>query len=53
MVKRLVTLQDTFLETDLTKIKKICEQNETQTPTEMKMYYDVKSGKYKADYKYD
>ena len=39
--------------TDLTKIKKICEQNETQTPTEIKMYYDVKSGKYKADYKYD
>lgn len=39
--------------TDLSKIKSICEQNETQTPTEIKMYYDVKSSKYKADYKYD
>ena len=39
--------------TDLTKIKEICEQNETQTPTEIKMYYDVKSGNYNADYKYD
>lgn len=39
--------------TDLAKIIKIYEQNETQTPTEIKMYYDVKSGKYKADYKYD
>lgn len=39
--------------TDLEKIKKICEQNEIQTPTEIKMYYDVKNGKYNADYKYD
>lgn len=39
--------------TDLEKIKKICEQNEIQTPTEIKMYYDVKTGKYNADYKYD
>lgn len=38
--------------TDLSKIKKLCEENETQTPTEIKMYYDVKSGKYKADYNY-
>lgn len=39
--------------TDLEKIKKICEQNEIQTPTEIKMYYDVKTGKYNADYKYN
>lgn len=39
--------------TDLNKIKKLCEQNETRTPTEIKMYYDVKSSKFKADYKYD
>lgn len=39
--------------TDLEKIKVICEQNEIQTPTEIKMYYDVKTGKYNADYKYD
>lgn len=38
---------------DLQKIKRICEQNETPTPTEIKMYYDVKTGKYNADYKYD
>ena len=35
--------------TDLEKIKKKCEQNEIQTPTEIKMYYDVKTGKYNAD----
>ena len=39
--------------TDLEKIKKICKQNEIQTPTEIKMYYDVKTGKYNADYKYN
>ncbi len=39
--------------TDLEKIKKICEQNEIKTPTEIKMYYDVKTGKYNADYKYN
>lgn len=39
--------------TDLEMIKKTCEQNEIQTPTEIKMYYDVKTGKYNADYKYD
>lgn len=39
--------------TDLQKIRQICEQNEIQIPTEIKMYYDVKTGKYSADYKYD
>lgn len=39
--------------TDLQKIRQIYEQNEIQIPTEIKMYYDVKTGKYSADYKYD
>lgn len=39
--------------TDLGRIEELCKQNEINTPTEMKMYYDVKSGKYNADYKYD
>lgn len=39
--------------TDLEKIKKLCKENKMKTPTEIKMYYDVKSGKYKADYNYD
>lgn len=39
--------------TDLNRIKNLCEQNKTRTPTEIKMYYDVKSSKFKADYKYD
>lgn len=38
---------------DLEKIKSLCKENATPTPTEMKMYYDVKNGKYKADYKYE
>jgi len=38
---------------DLEKIKKLCEKHAMPIPTEMKMYYDVKSGKYNADYKYE
>jgi len=38
---------------DLLKIKKLCEENETKTPTEIKMYYDVKTGKFDATYKYE
>ena len=38
---------------DLDKIRKLCEQYEAQTPREMKMYYDVKTGKYNADYRYE
>ncbi|MDR0949323.1 MAG: hypothetical protein LBM69_07395 [Lachnospiraceae bacterium] len=37
---------------DLLKIRSLCEQNETQTPSEIKMFYDVKSHKFNADYKY-
>lgn len=39
--------------TDLLKIKKLCRENEIKTPTEIKMYYDVETGKYRADYNYE
>ena len=39
--------------TDLEKIRSLCEKNDIQTPTELKMYYDVQNGKYNVDYKYD
>ena len=38
---------------DLNKIIRLCEENEMKIPTEIKMYYDVKVGKYSADYKYE
>ena len=38
---------------DLEKIKALCRENDTKTPTEIKMYYDVKTGKFDVDYKYD
>lgn len=38
---------------DLQKIKKVCEVYNTPVPTQLKMYYDVNSGKYNADYKYE
>ena len=38
---------------DLEKIKRLCKEYDVKTPTELKMYYDVKKGSYKADYKYD
>ena len=38
---------------DLRKIRKVCEKYERPCPTEMKMCYDVKTGKYEASYKYD
>lgn len=37
---------------DLGKIKALCKEYDMATPTELKMYYDVKSGKYNADYQY-
>ena len=39
--------------TDLEKIKNLCEEYETKTPTEIKMYYDNITGEYTASYKYD
>ncbi|WP_212926554.1 immunity protein YezG family protein [Oceanobacillus sp. J11TS1] len=38
---------------DIEKIKKICEEYKKDMPTEMKLIYDVRSGKFKAEYKYD
>lgn len=38
---------------DLIAIKKLCAECDTKTPTELKMYYDIKLGKYKAEYQYD
>ncbi|HDR7613117.1 TPA: DUF600 family protein [Bacillus mycoides] len=38
---------------DIKKIKELCKEYERDMPTEMKLIYDVKSGKFKAEYKYD
>lgn len=38
---------------DLDKIKDVCDKYNMPTPTEIKMYYDVDSGKYNANYKYE
>ena len=35
------------------KIKELCEEYERDIPTELKLIYDAKSGKLKAEYKYD
>lgn len=48
-------LRKQFLQTgtmDLINIKNLCQEYETPTPSEMKMFYDVKTGKYNADYEY-
>jgi len=37
---------------DLEKVKNICINYDMPIPTEMKMYYDAKTGKYDAQYKY-
>jgi hypothetical protein len=38
---------------DLEKIKSVCKLFNNPVPTEIKMYYDVNTGKYNADYKYN
>lgn len=38
---------------DLEKIRDLCKENDTQTPTEIKMIYSLKDSKYSADYKYE
>lgn len=38
---------------DLQKVKELCEEYETPTPTEIKMYYDVGTHKYNAECKYE
>lgn len=39
--------------TDIGRIIELCKNYETKVPTEMKMVYNVCTGKYNADYKYD
>lgn len=38
---------------DIEKIKVLCEEHGRDMPTEMKLIYDVKSGNFKAEYKYE
>ncbi|MGG0656879.1 DUF600 domain-containing protein [Rummeliibacillus pycnus] len=38
---------------DIKKVKVLCKEYERDMPTEMKLIYDVKSGGFKAEYKYD
>lgn len=38
---------------DLEKVEVICKKYNMPIPTEMKLYYDVTSGKYDAKYKYE
>lgn len=38
---------------DVEKIKELCKKHEKDMPTELKLIYDVKSGKLQAEYKYD
>ncbi|MED4461275.1 immunity protein YezG family protein [Metabacillus fastidiosus] len=38
---------------DIEKIEELCKEYERDMPTEMKLIYDNKSGRFKAEYKYD
>ena len=38
---------------DIEKAAKLCKEYERDMPTEMKLIYDVKTGNFKAEYKYD
>lgn len=38
---------------DIEKIEELCKEYERDMPTEMKLIYDTKSGRFKAEYKYD
>lgn len=38
---------------DLESLQKICEKYNKPVPVEMKLYYDVTTGKFNADYKYE
>ena len=38
---------------DLDKIRRVCEKYNMPIPTQMKMIYDIRTGKYDADYRYD
>ena len=38
---------------DLGRLNAVCRKHNMPAPTELKLYYDVKSGKFNADYKYE
>lgn len=38
---------------DLNKVRNVCQKYNMPLPAEMKMCYDVKSGKFSSDYSYD
>ncbi|MFB5198001.1 DUF600 domain-containing protein [Neobacillus sp. KR4-4] len=42
-----------ILNENIEKIEVLCKEYERDIPTEMKLIYDVKSGSFKAEYKYD
>ena len=42
-----------ILNEDIEKIKNLCKEYQREMPTEMKLIYDVKSGRFKAEYRYD
>ena len=42
-----------ILNKDIEKIQVLCKEHNRDMPTVMKLIYDVKSGNFKAEYKYD
>jgi hypothetical protein len=42
-----------ILNEDIENIKELCREFNRDMPTEIKLIFDVKSGKFKAEYKYD
>lgn len=42
-----------ILNKDIEQLKVLCEEYVRDMPTEMKLIYDVKTGHFKAEYKYD
>ena len=38
---------------DIVTLDNVCKKHKRPAPTELKLYYDVKTGKFNADYKYE
>lgn len=38
---------------DVEKIEELCEKYDREVPTELKLIYDAKSGRFQAEYRYD
>lgn len=51
-VARQTAVMDIIIE-DIKKVHKLCEDNGKETPTEIKLIYDVKKNSLKANYRYD